>query len=111
MRFDVLQMISLAGDAASANDDRVGASDAIAWVIDGATDLGEPGLLGTRGGAAWIAMEANAAFAAAGDASIRSICNGAAARSRQNRDGDDRGVTWRRGAVDDRWICRAHRWL
>jgi len=56
MRFDVLQMISLAGDAASANDDRVGASDAIAWVIDGATDLGEPGLLGTRGGAAWIAM-------------------------------------------------------
>lgn len=80
MRFDLLQSISLAGDAAVANDDRVGASAALAWVIDGATDLGEPGLVGPRGGAAWLALEADAAFAAAGDASIDAICKGVFAR-------------------------------
>lgn len=80
MRFDLLQTISLAGDPATPNDDRAGAGDALAWVIDGATDLGEPGLVGTRGGAAWIAQEANAAFAAAGDGPLDTICKGAAAR-------------------------------
>lgn len=75
MRFDFLQSVSLAGDADTPNDDRVGCSDALAWVIDGATDLGEPGLLGTRGGAAWLAMEANTALAAAAaDASIATVC-------------------------------------
>jgi serine/threonine protein phosphatase PrpC len=44
------------------NDDRVGCGHRHAWVIDGATDLGEPGLLGDRGGAAWLAAEAHAAF-------------------------------------------------
>lgn len=80
MRFDVLQVLSLAGDPLYANDDRAGAGDALAWVIDGATDLGEPGLVGTRGGAAWIAQEANAAFAAAGDANIEAVCKGMFAR-------------------------------
>lgn len=80
MRFDLLQSVSVAGDPTKANDDRFGSSDALAWVIDGATDLGEPGLLGTRGGAAWIAMEANAAFAAAGDSNVRSICKAVFAR-------------------------------
>lgn len=80
MRFDLLQSISLAGDPHAANDDRAGAGDALAWVIDGATDLGEPGLVGTRGGAAWIAQEANAAFAAAGDAQLATLCKGVAAR-------------------------------
>ncbi|MBX9815853.1 MAG: hypothetical protein A4S12_10795 [Proteobacteria bacterium SG_bin5] len=80
MRFDLLQTLSLAGDPAAANDDRGGASDVLAWVIDGATDLGEPGLVGTRGGAAWIAQEANAGFAATGDARLDLICKGVAAR-------------------------------
>lgn len=80
MRFDVLQSISLAGTSATPNDDRLGAGDGVAWVIDGATDLGEPGLVGTRGGAAWIAQEANSAFTAAGDASVDAICKGASAR-------------------------------
>jgi len=80
MRFDMLQSVSLCGDPATANDDRVGAADALAWVIDGATDLGEPGLMGTRGGAAWIAQEASAALAAAGDGSLAVICKGLAAR-------------------------------
>jgi serine/threonine protein phosphatase PrpC len=43
-------------------------------VIDGATDLGDPGLVGSRGGAAWIAAEANRAFAAAPGESIEAIC-------------------------------------
>lgn len=74
MHLDVVQSISLAGDAAKANDDRTGAGHAHAWIIDGATDLGEPGLLGGRGGAAWIAAEADRAFAAAPAGSIEAIC-------------------------------------
>ncbi|MBX9796582.1 protein phosphatase 2C domain-containing protein [Sphingomonas sp.] len=80
MRFDVLQSLSLCGDPLTPNDDRAGAGDALAWVIDGATDLGEPGLVGTRGGAAWIAQEANAALAAAGDAGLEAVCKGLFAR-------------------------------
>jgi hypothetical protein len=74
MHLDVIQSISLAGDVAKANDDRTGAGEAHAWVIDGATDLGDPGLLGGRGGAAWIAAEADRAFAAAPDGTIEAIC-------------------------------------
>ena len=55
MHLDLIQSLSIAGDSSKANDDRTGAGHAHAWVIDGATDLGEPGLLGNRGGAAWIA--------------------------------------------------------
>lgn len=74
MRFDLIQSLSLAGDAATANDDRAGAGDRLAWIIDGATDLGPPGLVGSRGGAAWLAMAADHALAATGDAPIESIC-------------------------------------
>lgn len=74
MHFDIIQSLSLAGDATKANDDRSGAGHARAWVIDGATDLGDPGLLGSRGGAAWIAAEADRAFAAAPDGSIEALC-------------------------------------
>jgi hypothetical protein len=65
MHFDLVQSISLAGDPAGANDDRAGANATLAWVIDGATDLGPPGLVGAQGGAAWLAATANAAFATA----------------------------------------------
>lgn len=58
-------MASVAGKAEVANDDRLGCADRHAWVIDGATDLGEPGLLGGRGGAAWLAATADRAFAQA----------------------------------------------
>lgn len=74
MHLDVIQSLSIAGDDAKANDDRAGAGHARAWVIDGATDLGDPGLLGDRGGAAWIAAEADRAFAAAPDESIERVC-------------------------------------
>ena len=65
LHFDLVQSISLAGDAAVANDDRAGASTRLAWVIDGATDLGPPGLVGAQGGAAWVAAMAERAFASA----------------------------------------------
>lgn len=75
MHLDLIQSLSIAGNPAKANDDRVGLGNAHGWVIDGATDLGDPGLLGARGGAAWIAGEADRAFAAADDAgSIEGLC-------------------------------------
>ena len=76
MRFDLVQSLSIAGDADTANDDRIGSTGPIAWVIDGATDLGPPGLVGTQGGAAWIADIASSAFASARDESIDAICAG-----------------------------------
>lgn len=74
MHFDLIQSLSLAGSSVTPNDDRAGESKRLAWVIDGATDLGPPGLMGNRGGAAWLAREAQGAFTAAPDAPIRSIC-------------------------------------
>ncbi len=73
MHFDLLQSISLAGDSAVPNDDRAGAGARHAWVIDGATDLGPPGLVGARGGAAWLAGEAQAGFAASSGESIAAV--------------------------------------
>jgi len=74
MHLDLIQSLSIAGDTAKANDDRTGAGHARAWIIDGATDLGDPGLLGDRGGAAWIAAEADRAFTAAPGESIEAMC-------------------------------------
>ncbi|RYY27422.1 MAG: hypothetical protein EOP62_07575 [Sphingomonadales bacterium] len=73
MQLDVLQSISLAGNSAVPNDDRSGSSARLAWVIDGATDLGPPGLVGSQGGAAWLASEAQAGFFTAADAPIAQI--------------------------------------
>lgn len=73
LHFDLIQSISLAGDATAANDDRAGAGAQRAWVIDGATDLGPPGLLGAQGGAAWIATTADHAFAAAPPGTLRHV--------------------------------------
>lgn len=80
MHFDLIQSLSLAGDSAVPNDDRAGARDRLAWVIDGATDLGPPGLVGPRGGAAWLADEANAALAQDDDAPVESLLPALATR-------------------------------
>lgn len=80
MHFDLIQSISLAGSVGTANDDRGGAGETLAWVIDGATDLGPPGLVGARGGAAWLAAEAHAGFTAAADAPLATMCAGVADR-------------------------------
>ena len=74
MRFDLLDMISAHGVAGRANDDRVGTTARRAWVVDGATDLGPPGLVGPQGGAAWLADAAATAFAASDKADLRSVC-------------------------------------
>lgn len=64
-QLDLVQFISIAGDHARANDDRGGVSPTLAWMVDGATDLGPPGLMGSQGGAAWLADRADRTFAAA----------------------------------------------
>lgn len=72
--FDVLQCLSLNGQIGSPNDDRVGAHPLRGWVVDGATDLGEPGLLGDQGGAAWLATQASLGFARTEAADVRTVC-------------------------------------
>lgn len=73
MHFDLIQSISLAGSTATPNDDRCGATAHLAWMIDGATDLGPPGLMGSQPGAAWLAATASRAFASAGAAALPDI--------------------------------------
>lgn len=75
MHFDLIQVISLAGKSDVPNDDRVGCGERHAWIVDGATDLGEPGLVGDRGGAAWLADRAHQAFGAL-SGSLAGICDG-----------------------------------
>ncbi|MEM9048613.1 MAG: hypothetical protein AAGC92_07820 [Pseudomonadota bacterium] len=72
--FETLQTISLNGTPGRANDDRVGATQRLAWVIDGATDLGPPGLLGPQGGAAWLADTASLGFARSEKPSLAATC-------------------------------------
>lgn len=74
MHLDLIQAVSLAGNISTPNDDRVGCADRHTWVIDGATDLGEPGLLGDRGGAAWLAAEAHSCLSKA-SGSLIEICD------------------------------------
>ncbi|KQM57177.1 MULTISPECIES: hypothetical protein [unclassified Sphingomonas] len=74
MHFDLIQSLSLCGDPLIPNDDRAGSTAGRAWVIDGATDLGSPGLLGEQGGAAWLAMTADAAFATADAPTLAEAC-------------------------------------
>lgn len=73
MHLDLLQSISLAGNVSVPNDDRAGSTRAHAWVIDGATDLGPPGLVGAQGGAAWLASVAQAAFTGSGAYTIGTL--------------------------------------
>jgi hypothetical protein len=74
MHLDLIQSISLGGKTSVPNDDRTGCGHRHAWVIDGATDLGKPGLMGDRGGAAWLASEAQRAFALA-SGTMQDICH------------------------------------
>lgn len=74
MHFELLQMISLNGQRDKPNDDRCGSMSGLAWVIDGATDLGPPGLLGSHGGASWLASAASTAFAMTEEGCIQETC-------------------------------------
>lgn len=73
MHLDLIESISLAGKAQVPNDDRAGCGERHAWVIDGATDLGPSGLLGERGGAAWLSGVAHRSFMAA-EGTLADIC-------------------------------------
>lgn len=74
MHFETLQTISINGRADKPNDDRCGTTSRLAWVVDGATDMGPPGLLGKQGGAAWLASTASNAFSAVDTADIYETC-------------------------------------
>lgn len=74
LQFDLLQSLSLNGAPQRANDDRIGADGTRAWVIDGATDLATPGLMGSQGGAAWLASALNTGFAGASGADMAASC-------------------------------------
>lgn len=74
MQFSLVQALSVAGSGGSSNDDRAGVQTRHAWVIDGATDLGEPGIVGPRGGAQWLAGVADRGFATAAGDDVRTIC-------------------------------------
>ncbi len=80
MHFDVIQTVSVNGNAQKPNDDRCGANTHLAWVIDGATDMSEPGLLGSQGGAAWLASTASAAFAVSEARDMQKTCQTAFSR-------------------------------
>lgn len=55
-----IESISLAGDRDKQNDDCCGMAGAMAWVLDGATDLHDEPLTGAASDAAWIAQRATA---------------------------------------------------
>ncbi|MEZ5956436.1 MAG: protein phosphatase 2C domain-containing protein [Hyphomonadaceae bacterium] len=59
-----VEAISLAGDRNKQNDDTLGFQQKSAWVIDGATDLGETPLTKTASDASWIAQSANTSLSA-----------------------------------------------
>ncbi|WP_341366089.1 hypothetical protein [Yoonia sp. BS5-3] len=80
MHFETLQSISINGTLTTPNDDRCGATAQLAWVVDGATDLAPPGLLGQQGGAAWLAETASLAFGAALAGNIQASCQTAFVR-------------------------------
>jgi hypothetical protein len=61
----IIDVVSLAGDAAKVNEDAWGTVGRHAWVIDGATGLGAK-LLPGASDAAWFAMALNDALAAVG---------------------------------------------
>jgi hypothetical protein len=58
---EIIDQISLGGFRHKANEDRSGAGGRHAWVIDGATGLGEP-FMGVGSDAAWLAQRMNAAL-------------------------------------------------
>ena len=56
MPLEIIASESIPSDAI--NDDRVGTLDNLAWVIDGATDIGDGPIIGERSDAAWLAEAA-----------------------------------------------------
>lgn len=54
-RIELLEALSIPGSPDRENDDAMGSTGSIAFVLDGVTSLAEPPLLGGRSDAAWVA--------------------------------------------------------
>ncbi len=74
-----VEAISLAGDRAKQNDDACGWFGKRAWVLDGATDLGDAPLTGWRSDASWIAHFGNAQLYGLGAQDLRDAIRSASA--------------------------------
>jgi len=74
LRFELLQSINLNGSVGVPSEDRVGCTTTQAWVVDGATDLGKPGLLSSGGGSAWIANSVHQYLYRSHEQSIETTC-------------------------------------
>lgn len=61
MRLSVLDLVSASAFPGQLNEDAASSNHGAAWVIDGATDLGPPELLGSSG-AAWLSHEVSTHF-------------------------------------------------
>jgi hypothetical protein len=76
---DIIDQLSLAGSPARPNEDAFGTAGAFAWVIDGATGLGDFECLGGPSDAAWLATTASASLAAriaAGETDLPGLLDG-----------------------------------
>lgn len=65
--FEVVGAVSAPGRAGRANEDGFGTAGRFAWVIDGATGLGDEELIDGPSDAAWLTAEMGAAFRAFAD--------------------------------------------
>jgi hypothetical protein len=54
-KIELLQALSIPGSPDRENDDAMGSTSSIAFVLDGVTSLAEPPLMGGRSDAAWVA--------------------------------------------------------
>ena len=85
MRLEVLDSLSDAAKPGGENEDRIGWNDSAAFVIDGATGLGDPLIAPPQSDAAWIAEWSRERMAAelAPDRSLREVVRGLCGAARE----------------------------
>jgi hypothetical protein len=85
VRLEVLDSLSDAAKPGGENEDRIGWNDSAAFVIDGATSLGDPVIAPPQSDAAWIAEWARERMAAelAPDRSLREVVRGLCGAARE----------------------------
>lgn len=79
MKLQLVDQLTLPGSPARPNEDACGTAGAFAWVIDGATGLGDFECLGGPSDAAWLAATASASLAvriAGGDTDLIGLLEG-----------------------------------
>ncbi len=85
MRLEILDSLTDPAKPGAENEDRIGWNETAAFVIDGATMLGDPVIVPDRSDAAWIAAWARERLAAelAPDRPLRDIVRGLCGRARE----------------------------